>query len=246
LNLNNNLFSNITAGHIGDALMENKHLKYLNLESIPNLSKVSREKKEKNTKSASPEFKNIGIDTLAKSLSKNRTLETLNLTYCNLTSKDGKSFATYLKTNESLTSLDISLGNPDISFIDLESIGNVINKNYSVVLKKELIKKQEYESNEPERHKRYLEIIKEQKLNDMKRHVDRKIEMMILTEEEKLRIEIQDRRSLELAQLRDAGERERFRLRRVANAKDNGDNDNRNKKQQGKKRGVKTKEKKRK
>ena len=47
-----------------------------------------------------------------------------------LTSKDGKSFATYLKTNESLTSLDISLGNPDISFIDLEAIGNVINKNY--------------------------------------------------------------------------------------------------------------------
>ena len=32
------------------------------------------------------------------------------------------------------------------------------------------------------------------------------------------------KKSLELAQLRDAGERERYRLRRVANSKDNGDN----------------------
>ena len=149
-----------------------------------------------------------------------------------------------METNKSLTSLDISLGNPAICFIDLESIGNVISKNYAVVLKKELIKKQEYESNEQERHKRYLEIIKEQKLNDMKRDVDKKIEMMVLEEEEKLREEIQYKRSLELAQLRDAGERERYRLRRVANADNNRDNDDTNKKQQRKRRGVKTKDKK--
>ena len=35
------------------------------------------------------------------------------------------------------------------------------NTNYTVVLKKEAIEKQKYERNEPERHKRYLEIVKE-------------------------------------------------------------------------------------
>ena len=76
-----------------------------------------------------------GMKLLAKSISKNNTILTLNLTYCNLTSDDGVILHLLLRKNKSLISLDISLGNPNINFIDLESICNVVNRNYQVIFK---------------------------------------------------------------------------------------------------------------
>ena len=181
-----------------------------------------------------------GMKLLAKSLSKNNTILTLNLTYCNLTSDDGVNFASSVKENKSLISLDISLGNPNINFIDLESICNVVNRNYQVVLKQETIEKKKYEENEPQRHKRYLEIKEEQEMSKMQSEIDKKIEEMVLKEEKKLKNEMRYKKSLELAQLRDAGERERYRLRRVANSKDNGDNKKKNK-ERGRKQKTKKK-----
>ena len=119
-----------------------------------------------------------------------------------------------------MTSLDISLGNPDIEFVDLESMRKVIERNYKDVLKEEALEKERYDMQEPERHKRYLEIVKEKKLDAMKREVDTRINKMVKEEEEKIRLEVQQKRSLQLAQMRDAEERERYRLRRIANAKD--------------------------
>ena len=119
-----------------------------------------------------------------------------------------------------MTSLDISLGNPNIEFVDLESMRKVIERNYKDVLKEEALEKERYDMQEPERHKRYLEIVKEKKLDAMKREVDTRINKMVKEEEEKIRLEVQQKRSLQLAQMRDAEERERYRLRRIANAKD--------------------------
>jgi hypothetical protein len=145
----------------------------------------------------------------------------MNMTHCNLEAKHGKAFASSLVSNKTMTSLDISLGNPDIEFVDLESMRKVIERNYKGVLKAEALKKERYDMQEPERHKRYLEIVKEKKLDEMKREVDKRINKMVEEEEEKLRLEAQHKLSLQLAQMRDAEERERYRLRRIANAKGN-------------------------
>ena len=241
--LNNNLFTSITAGAIGEALMENKTLKNLSLEYNKNITrkknKNKNKKKEKHNTMRNNNNGN-GMKLLAKSLSKNNTILTLNLTYCNLTSDDGVNFASSVKENKSLISLDISLGNPNINFIDLESICNVVNRNYQVILKQEEIEKKKFEENEPQRHKRYLEIKEEQEMSKMQSEIDKKIEEMVLKEEKKMKNEMRYKKSLELAQLRDAGERERYRLRRVANSKDNGDNKKKNK-ERGRKQKTKKK-----
>ena len=85
----------------------------------------------------------------------------MNMTHCNLEAKHGKAFASSLVSNKIMTSLDISLGNPDIEFVDLESMRKVIERNYKGVLKAEALEKERYDMQEPERHKRYLEIVKE-------------------------------------------------------------------------------------
>ena len=217
--LNNNLFTDTTAKHLGEALKINCTIQCLSLEANKRITKRKRSNGGKNA-NATEVAEDSGISTLANSLSCNKSMHTMNMTHCNLEATHGKLFASSLINNKTMTSLDISLGNPNIEFVDLESMRKVIERNYKDVLKEEALEKERYDMQEPERHKRYLEIVKEKKLDAMKREVDTRINKMVKEEEEKIRLEVQQKRSLQLAQMRDAEERERYRLRRIANAKD--------------------------
>ena len=219
--LGNNLFTDTTAKHLGEALKINCTVQCLSLEANKSITKRKRPNRGGKNANAKEIAEDSGITTLVNSISCNKSIHTMNMTHCNLEAKHGKAFASSLVSNKTMTSLDISLGNPDIEFVDLESMRKVIERNYKGVLKAEALKKERYDMQEPERHKRYLEIVKEKKLDEMKREVDKRINKMVEEEEEKLRLEAQHKLSLQLAQMRDAEERERYRLRRIANAKGN-------------------------
>lgn len=219
--LNNNLFTDATAKHLGEALKRNSTVRCLSLEANKRITKRKCSIGGKNA-NGDEATDDSGISTLAHSISCNKTIHTINMTHCNLEAKHGRLFASSIVNNKTLTSLDISLGNPNIEFVDLESMRKVVERNYKDVLKVEALEKEQYDMQEPDRHQRYLEIVKEKKLDAMKREVDERINKMVEQEEKKIRLEAQSKRSLQLAQMRDAEERERYRLRRIANAKDGG------------------------
>ena len=125
----------------------------------------------------------FGYFYLANSLSCNKSMHTMNMTHCNL-NYSWQIIRVLPNQQQNNDLVGHQPGKSRIEFVDLESMRKVIERNYKDVLKEEALEKERYDMQEPERHKRYLEIVKEKKLDAMKREVDTRINKMVKEEEE--------------------------------------------------------------
>ena len=184
--LNNNLFTDTTAKHLGEALKINCTIQCLSLEANKRITTKTLEWRKKCKRYRSS--RRFGYFYVSKFVVLQQIHAYNEYDALQLRSYSWQIIRVLPNQQQNNDLVGHQSGKSDIEFVDLESMRKVIERNYKDVLKRKRLKER-YDMQEPERHKRYLEIVKEKKADEMKREVDTRINKMVKEEEEKIRLD---------------------------------------------------------